>query len=147
MSETTNYNLPLPHADNPLSADVVRLRTSLTEIDTILKRLDDARAAPIAALEAQVNAMSATVANIAELTPYLTFTPAELAVQYDTDNETILKTTEIVNGQSRVTDYAYDAEGNITHYDVTWNEVKTRFTINRDIATGNILGHSSEVIE
>ncbi|MFV0410291.1 MAG: hypothetical protein ACK5LJ_11535 [Paracoccus sp. (in: a-proteobacteria)] len=147
MSETTNYNLPLPHADNPLSADVLRLRASLTEIDTILKRLDDAGAAPIAALEAQVNAMSATVANIAELTPYLTFTPAELSVQYDTDNETILKTTEIVNGQSSVTDNAYDADANITHYDVTWDGVKTRYTNNRDLVTGKILGHSREVVE
>lgn len=40
--KTTNYQLPLPHPNNLLQDDVLRLRTALTNIDGLLWLLNQA---------------------------------------------------------------------------------------------------------
>lgn len=142
MNETTHYNLPLPHADNPLATDVGRIRAAFTELDNQLQRIDTAAALPLDAIQTTLTEMSGAI----DALETATTAPTLSTFTYDSGNQRIEKITEIIAGQNKVTDYFYETNGDLKHWVVTFNSVSTKSTPIYDVNTGNIIRIETEIV-
>jgi YD repeat-containing protein len=116
--QTPNLALPLPHPENTLGDDVARLADALNSIDALLS----AAQSQISALQSQINAV-ATSSLLDRRIP----NPDSAAYAYDEQGRPI-SLTEDIDGEDRVTTYAYHLDGRIDTISVAylgWTRTET----------------------
>ena len=106
--KTTNFQLPLPHPNNQLEEDVLRLRTAFTNVDGLLWLLNQGAAR--------------------------IFLPVTATVAYDQTGRMATVTEDLGTGLLRTTGYTYDQAGNLATETVTIGSVSRQTLFSYDQA-------------
>ncbi len=116
---TEHLDLPLPHWDNLLWDDVIRLRKALVVLDAKVRLLDELLASDDVGLDALQELVNAIKENYASIEDILTsklnvaefhrlIAPADSAsYEYD-EGGNVVSATESVGGKPRVSQYFYN---------------------------------------
>lgn len=129
---TPAYNMPLPHPNNRLVDDVVRIRDAIQEIDAVLSVLQAALADAVAAeaaarqqaiAQATAQPSSAEYAydangRVATIHEALPGGVRATTIQYDAHGRVSSVVAEH-GGVTRTTSYTYDDSGAVIGFDVT----------------------------
>lgn len=171
---TQAMGLPLPHPNNFLAEDVLRLREVLHLLDDVLsalhnevsKKADGAiTQVSLTNISNQINALGNAVTelgtgkvasvngikgvNITLLPEHISLGPANgpenITYNYDS-NGRINQITQKINGSNAITAYSYDGQGRITQIQTSYkSRVRTQiFTYN---ASGNLTGSTATEIQ
>ncbi|PID66590.1 MAG: hypothetical protein CR975_02120 [Gammaproteobacteria bacterium] len=139
--KTTHLNLPKPHVNNLLSEDVERLRQGLDLIDSALHQISQSSTQPIADLQNEVARLNPLVEQLKTLSQTALFIPESTQVTRNAAGE-ISTVTEVIDGQSRITEILQRDDDRVVQYAITYLGQTTTYTINRN-AGGDITGITS----
>ena len=133
---TPHFGFRLPHPNNALNEDVLRLRTSLGGIDDMLNwatQLLTSDDPILGKMQALVTAAKAIDAQLAWIEP-----EASAVLSYNGSGQVTMITETLSGGQQRVTAYAYNVDGQVQTETATIGAVsyRTTYTYTDGLLTG-----------